>query len=104
MKYIVANISLSMFQSEDYTLEVHKLTESEFQALIYDGYSCVGYEDVAAAINVAYNKEAVKCRPGDLLLVANLQRGNLKFYCIRVLDSRNELIREYVEEEMTEWL
>ena len=93
-----------MVQSNDYSLEVHQLKEDEFQALIFDAYSCVGYQDVADAINVAYNKEVVKARPGDLLLVANLQQGTLKFYCVRILESKNELIREYVEEEMTEWL
>ena len=105
MKYITTSISLSMFQSTDYDLEIHQLKEDEFRALIIDAYSCVGYQDVADILGVAYNKEPVKARPGDLIYCANLQQGNLKFYCIRVVESKSDLIRQYeIEEEMIEWL
>ena len=106
MKYITTSISLSMVQSNDYDLEIHRLSEDEFKVLIKGAYSCVGYEDVADILGIEYNKEPVKARPGDILYVANLQQGTLKFYCVRVVESNSELIRQYEiqDEEMIEWL
>ena len=104
MKYITTSISLSMVQSNDYDLEIHRLSEDEFKVLIKDAYSCVGYQDVADILGIEYNKEPVKARPGDILYVANLQQGTLKFFCVRVVENKNELLREYIEEEMIEWL
>ena len=94
MKFIVSSYSPAMIQANDFSLDWHQLTEEEFQALIYDAYSCVGHKDVAEAINVAYNKEPLKCRIGDVLLYANMERGVLKFYCILVCNSHRELLRE----------
>ena len=54
MKFIISTLSPSMFIESDFDLRWHKLSEDEFQALILDAYSCVGYEDVATMINVAY--------------------------------------------------
>ena len=106
MKYITTSISLSMVQSNDYDLEIHRLKEDEFRLLIKDAYSCVGYQDVSDILGIEYNKEPVKARPGDVLYVANLQQGTLKFYCVRVVECKSELIREYEiqDEEIIEWL
>ena len=93
MKFIISSFSPNMIQG-DFSLDWHQVSEEEFQALIYDGYSCVGHRDIADAINVAYNKEPLRCRPGDILLYANLERGVLKFYCIIVQPSTRELLRE----------
>lgn len=94
MKFIISSYSPNMIQANDFSLDWHEVSEEEFQQLIYDGYSCVGHEDIADAINVAFNKEPVKARIGDILLYANLERGVLKFYCILVCNSIRELIRE----------
>ena len=95
-----------MVQSNDYDLEIHRLSEDEFKVLIKDAYSCVGYTDVADILGIEYNKEPVKARPGDVLYVANLQQGNLKFYCVRVVECKSDLVREYEIEdaEILEWL
>ena len=103
MKFIISTLSPSMFLETDFDLRWHKLSEDEFQALILDAYSCVGYEDVATMINVAYNKEAVKARAGDILLLAQLSKGNLEYYCIQVCPSEFPLVRTdelYADEEM----
>ncbi|MBP5421755.1 MAG: hypothetical protein J6Y78_04840 [Paludibacteraceae bacterium] len=97
MKFIISSLSPGMVQHGDFMLSFHEVTDEEFQALIYDGYSCVGHQDIADAINVAHNKEPVHARPGDVLLYANMERGVLKFYCIQVLQSLNVLEREYGE-------
>lgn len=94
MKFIVSSYSPNMIQAQDFSLDWHEVTEDEFQALIFDAYSCVGHKDIADAINVAHNKEPVHARIGDILLYANLERGALKFYCILVMQSIRELIRE----------
>lgn len=103
MKFIISTLSPSMFIATDFDLRWHKLTEEEFQALSYDAYSCVGYKDVATMINVAYNKEPVKARPGDILLLAQLSNGNLEYYCIQVCPSEFPLVRTeelMLDEEM----
>ena len=94
MKFIISSYSPNMIQTNDFSLDWHQLSEEEFQALLYDAYSCVGHEDIASAINVAHNKEPVHARIGDILLYANMERGVLKFYCILVCNSRRDLIRE----------
>lgn len=78
----------------DFSTDWHEVTEPEFQALIFDAYSCVGHKDIADTINVAHNKEPVHARIGDVLLYANLERGALKFYCILICNPIRELIRE----------
>ena len=102
MKFIISSYSPNMIQANNFCLDWHEVSEEEFQNLIYDGYSCVGHQDIADAINVAFNKEPVHARIGDVLLYANLERGALKFYCILVMQSVRELIRE--EELMEEMI
>lgn len=97
MKFIVSSLSPGMVNYGDFMLSFHEVTDDEFQALIYDAYSCVGHPDIADLINVAYNKERVTARPGDVLLYANKERGVLKFYCIQVLRPLDVLQREYGE-------
>ena len=94
MKFIVSSLSPFMFYDKDFDLKFHSLTEEEFQAIAYDGYSCIGQRDVANLTGFAYNKESVKCQAGDVLLLAQLYKGQLRFYCIQVLESSSPLIRE----------
>ena len=94
MKFIISSYSPNMIQAHDFSTDWHEVTEEEFQALIYDAYSCVGHEDIAQLINVAHNKEPVHARIGDVLLYANMERGQLKFYCILVCNPIRDIIRE----------
>lgn len=104
MKFIISTFSPKMFIESDFDLKWHKLTEDEFHALMLDAYSCVGYQDVATMLNVAHNKEPVKARVHDILLLADLTNGNLEYWCIQVCPSETPLIRteelEFLEEEM----
>lgn len=102
MKFVISSYSPNMIQANDFSLDWHEMSEEEFQALLFDAYSCVGHEDIADSINVAYNKEPVRARIGDVLLYANMERGVLKFYRILVCNSIRELIRE--EELMQEMI
>ena len=90
--------------AKDFDLKWHSLSEDEFQALAYDSYSCIGAEDVAKLTGFAYNKEPVRARVGDLLLLADWDNGSLMFYCIQVCPSETPLLRtdelEFLEEEM----
>ena len=104
MKFIVSTFNPNkMIIDKNYDLRVHELNEEEFQALILDAYSCVGYEDVAIMLNVAYNKEPVKARIGDTILFADMNKGTLEYSCIQICPSEFPLIREeelIIDEEM----
>lgn len=94
MKFIVSSLSPSMFLHKDYALECHEINEEEFQAYAYDAYSCLGAKDIANVTGFAYNKEVVKCRIGDVLLLAQLSKGVLRFWCIQVVEPKSALVRE----------
>lgn len=101
MKFIISGIGMGLFTGSSFDLRCHELTEEEFHALAIDGYSCIGHEDIAQLTGFAYNKESVKARPGDVLLLAQKYRGALRFHCIQVMESEAPLLREeelYVEE------
>jgi len=104
MKFITSTFNPNkMILDNDFDLRVHTLTEEEFHALCYDAYSCVGYEDVAVMLNVAYNKEPVKARIGDTILLADMNKGTLEYKCILITPSEYPLIREdeyLIDEEM----
>jgi hypothetical protein len=104
MKFIVSTFNPNkMILDKNYDLRVHELTEEEFLTLCLDAYSCVGYEDVAVMLNVAYNKEPVKARIGDTILFADMNKGTLEYSCIQICPSEFPLIREdeyLIDEEM----
>ena len=106
MKFITSTFSPKMFSliEGDFDLRWHRLTHEEFIAASYDAYSCVGYEDVAKLLNVAHNKESVKVRTDDWLLLADMSNGALEYWCIQVCPSESPLVRadelEFLEEEM----
>ena len=103
MKFIISSLSPSMFTHKDFDLKFHELTEEEFQALALDGFSHIGHEDIAKATGYAYNKDPVYARIGDVLLLAQVYRGSLRFYCIQVVESDTPMFREeelLIDEEM----
>ena len=103
MKFIISTFSPKMFINNDFDLKFHRLTEEEFQEFIIDAYSCVGYEDVAEMLNVAHNKEPVRARINDILLLADYSNGNLEYWCIHVCSSEFPLVRAdelIIDEEM----
>lgn len=90
--------------AKDFDLKWHSLTEEEFQAIGLDAYSCIGAEDVANLTGFAHNKEPVRARIGDILLLADYDNGVLVYWRIQVCESESPLLRteeiEYLEEEM----
>ena len=104
MKFIVSTFNPNkMVIDDNFDMEKRRLTEDEFHALCFDAYSCVGYEDVAVMLNVAFNKEPVKARIGDTILLADLNKGVLEYSCIRICPPQTSLIREdelLIDEEM----
>lgn len=104
MKFIVSTFNPNkMVVPNNFDMEKRELTKDEFHALCFDAYSCVGYEDVAVMLNVAFNKEPVKARIGDTILLADLNKGVLEYSCIRILPPQTALIREdelIIDEEM----
>ena len=104
MKFITSTFNPNkMVIESNFDMEKRALSEEEFQALCFDAYSCVGYEDVALMLNVAYNKEPVKARIGDTILLADMNKGSLEYCCIRICPPQTPLIREdeyLIDEEM----
>lgn len=104
MKFIVSTFNPNkMVIDDNFDMEKRKLSEDEFHALCFDAYSCVGYEDVALMLNVAHNKEPVKARIGDIILFADMNKGELEYNCIRICPPETPFVREdeyLVEEEM----
>jgi len=104
MKFITSTFNPNkMVIDDNFDMEKRQLSEDEFLALCFDAYSCVGYEDVALMLNVAYNKEPVKARIGDVILLADMNKGNLEYCCIRICPPQVPLYREdeyIIEEEM----
>lgn len=103
MKFIISNLSPNMFDIQEFDLKFHELSEDEFHALAMDGFSHIGHKDIASLTGFAYNKDPVHARIGDILLLAQMYRGALRFYRIQVVESDNPLFREeeiYIEEEM----
>jgi len=94
MKFIISSLSPAMFQDKDFDLKFHTLTEDEFQALALDGFSHIGHEDISKLTGFAYNKDPVHARIGDVLLLAQMYRGALRFHCIQVMESDAPLLRE----------
>ena len=92
-----------MFDCKEFDLKFHELNEDEFQTLGYDAYSCIGHEDIAKLTGFAYNKDPVHARVGDVLLLAQMYRGSIRYYCIQVVESDAPLFREeelFSEQEM----
>jgi len=94
MKFIISRYSPKMVMAQDFTEDWHRLSEEEFQAIAYDAYSCIGAEDVAKLTGFAYNKEPVRARIGDVLLLADWDNGTFVFWCITIRQCDNPLLRE----------
>ena len=104
MKFIISRYSPKMIMAKQFTADWHELTEDEFQAIAYDGYSCMGAEDVAKLTGFAYNKEPVRARIGDTLLLADYDNGALVFWCIQIRHCDNPLLRTDEIEELEEMI
>ena len=104
MKFIISRYSPKMIMASQFTADWNELSEDEFQAIAYDAYSCIGAEDVANITGFAYNKEPVRARIGDILLLADYDNGTLVFWCIHIRHCDRPLSRtdelEYMTEEM----
>ena len=103
MKFITSSISMAMFMAKDYDLKEHELTEEEIQAITYDTISHNAQEDIAELTNFAYNKQPLQLRVGDILLIAQKYRGELRFHCIQVMESDSPMLRSeeiYIDEEV----
>jgi hypothetical protein len=83
-----------MIMANDFTEDWHRLSEDEFTAIAFDAYSCIGAEDVAKLTGFAYNKEPVRARIGDLLLLADYANGTFVFWCIKIRQCDTPLLRE----------
>ena len=73
-----------MFDNKQFSLDVREINEKEFKALSYGAYSHVGHTDVAEMTGLEFNKSPVHARIGDMILLTQIYREELKFYQIDV--------------------
>lgn len=84
VKFIISNLSLSMFQDKNFNLKVREINEKEFHALSYGAYSHIGHTDIAEITGFEYNKDPVHARINDVLYLAQIYRQSMKYYEIKV--------------------
>lgn len=78
MEYVTNACSLQMLQDPGKCmLNIHEISEKKFHDRSRLAYSCVGHKDLAAILDVEYNRESIKCKPSDTFLVAQLWGGRL---------------------------
>lgn len=94
MKFIVNSLSIGMFLTGNITLHIHELEWEEFEVLCRGAESYVKHTDIAQLIDVKLNRSSLKARPGDVLLLAQLDNEVLRFYCIQVSEPEAPLKRQ----------
>ena len=114
MIFLANSFSLQMlttFPSDYRCMEINK---EKFDYYKQHAVSYVGHRDLANLLHVDYNRESLKLREGDVLLVAQIIGGRLpegattlphnvsiKYLCVQVLKSNNGLLESEItiEEE-----
>lgn len=103
MIFLANSFSFQMithFPCDTHTVEI---TKEKFDYYKQHAVSYVGHKDLAKLLNVDYNRESLKLRDGDILLVAQLMGGRLpegatelprnvsiKYLCMQLLKNESE--------------
>ena len=112
MIFLANSFSFQMithFPCDTHTVEI---TKEKFDYYKQHAVSYVGHKDLANLLDVDYNRESLKLRDGDILLVAQLMGGRLpegatklphnvsiKYLCMQIL--KNESENGLIETEIT---
>ena len=99
MEFIASGESLNMIADPAITWDIDRLDEEDFRCLSRGAESYVGHEDIASLLNVPINRKPVILRAGDTLYVANMFKGNLTFFVIRVREAEHPIQKEMIMEE-----
>lgn len=104
MKFIANAFSLQMLTTTGGCMQWNEISKEKFDLLTQDAISYVGHEDMAHMLNVEYNRETLKLREGDVLLVAQVTGGRLptgattlpgnvtiRYYCVQIVKTNTDL-------------
>ena len=102
MIFLTNSFSFQMithFPCDTHTVEI---TKEKFDYYKQHAISYIGNENLANLLNVDYNRESLKLREGDVLLVAQLMGGKLpkgatelphnvsiKYLCVQILKNES---------------
>ena len=105
MKFIANAFSLQMPIMPSGLAQWNEITKERFDYLCQDAISYVGHEDIAKMLGVECNRETLKLRENDVLLVAQVTGGRLpkgatklpddvtiKYYCVQIIEANTKLL------------
>lgn len=105
MIFLANSFSLQMLTSFPSDYRCMEINKEKFDYYKQHAVSFVGHKDLANLLNVDYNRESLKLREGDVLLVAQIIGGRLpegattlphnvsiKYLCVHVLESNNGFV------------
>ena len=100
MIFLANSFSLQMLTTFPSDYRCIEISKEKFDYYKQHAMSYVGHKDLANLLNVDYNRESLKSREGDVLLVAQIIGGRLpegaitlphnvsiKYLCVQVLKS-----------------
>lgn len=113
MIFLANSFSLQMLTTFPSNYRCDEISKEKFDYYKEHAVSYVGHKDLAKLLNVDYNRESLKLRDGDILLVAQITGGRLpegattlphnvsiKYLCVQVLESETGLKDECIIEEV----
>ncbi len=105
MIFLANSFSLQMLTSFPSDFRCDEISKEKFDYYKEHAVSYVGHNDLANLLNVDYNRESLKLRGGDFLLVAQLMGGRLpegatrlpdnvsiKYLCVQVIKSDEDFV------------
>ena len=97
MEYVANGFSPNMVNG-DFNLQFTVINKTEFMSAIKTAYSIIGHEDIAAALNVEYNRESITLTDGDILyLVTPKYRPKIESGEYQFISDMNQWVFRRVE-------
>lgn len=103
MIFLTNSFSLQMLTKFPSDFRCTEITKEKFDYYKQQAVSYIGHHDLAYLLSVDYNRESLKLREGDVLLVAQIMGGRLpegattlpdnvsiKYLCVHVLENSNQ--------------
>lgn len=103
MIFLANSFSFQMITNFPFDSHTEEITKEKFDYYKQHAVSYMGNEDLANLLDVDYNRESLKLRGGDVLLVAQLMGGKLpkgatelphnvsiKYLCMQILKDKSE--------------
>ena len=112
MIFLANSFSLQMITAFPVEFKCDEISREKFDYYKQHAVSYIGHEDLARMLNVDYNRQSLKLRDGDILLVAQLVGGRLpegattmpegvdiKYLCVQILENERKNVEKIIMEE-----